>query len=492
MLLILVTVLGYFTYMHNYQYPAAFFWDENYHITSAQKYMHHVFFQQGHPPLGKLLIAAGEVLLKPNEKTDQFLSTTYAKGEDLPEGFSFAGYRFFPALLAWLAAPLFFVIFLLITRRALLATFLSFLYIFDNALIVHNRGLMLEAPLIFFIILTILAFFLILEWKDTRHRFAFACTLFGAAFAAAFTTKMTGLILVLMVPMLFFALKPQWKKFLHFAVISFAGFSVVFCGVWWLHFSLARTVNPELLNNGYFHVSEEYHATIDTGKTSSPLAFPIMLADSFRFVFIDNSGVPRLDLCKPDENGSPFFLWPFGARTINYRWSTPDSELYGYLYLVSNPLSWFIALAGILFASALVICPSFFPFKTKIQNRFLLATFLLLYLCYMAAMSQISRVMYLYHYFPALIFSFVLTALAFMEMQRFGPLNFKKETHRTAVALVCAVGIFFSYQFYRPFSYEQPISDGQFAIRNIFPLWEMRCVRCEKQSMLVIPRSCPQ
>ena len=86
----LVLLLSYFTYVHNYASPAALFWDENYHIASAQKYLNGVFFMEPHPPLGKLLIAWGEKLLNENPVDNQFIATDY--GKTLPNGFSFYGF----------------------------------------------------------------------------------------------------------------------------------------------------------------------------------------------------------------------------------------------------------------------------------------------------------------------------------------------------------------------------------------------------------------
>ena len=57
-----------------------------------------------------------------------------------PADFSFARYRFFSALLGWLAAPLLFLVFLYITRNSLFSTVLSLLYVFDNALVVHIQS----------------------------------------------------------------------------------------------------------------------------------------------------------------------------------------------------------------------------------------------------------------------------------------------------------------------------------------------------------------
>ncbi len=80
-------ILSYFTYVHGYWYPSELFWDENYHIASAQKYLNGVFFMEPHPPLGKLMIAAGEWLINANPIDNQFIGTDYAT--NIPNGFSF-------------------------------------------------------------------------------------------------------------------------------------------------------------------------------------------------------------------------------------------------------------------------------------------------------------------------------------------------------------------------------------------------------------------
>ena len=109
----LVTVLSYFTFFHGYTNPPHLFWDENYHVASAQKYLNGVYFMEQHPPLGKLLIAAGELLVDANRVDHQFIAADYAR--NLPQDFSFAGYRLFPILFAWLTAPVLFLIFRVVT-----------------------------------------------------------------------------------------------------------------------------------------------------------------------------------------------------------------------------------------------------------------------------------------------------------------------------------------------------------------------------------------
>ena len=84
-----------------------------------------------------------------------------------------------------------------------------------------------------------------------------------------------------------------------------------------IHFSLGTTLQPQLPDNGYYRASASYKTILAKHLTSSPLSFPVMIADSMKFVGHYNGGVPRLDLCKSDENGSPFFTGRLApARSI--------------------------------------------------------------------------------------------------------------------------------------------------------------------------------
>ena len=477
-----IALLSFFTYVYNFSTPQAFFWDENYHIASAQKYLSGVFFMEQHPPLGKLMVALGEKVLDLNERDDSFITTDYARNP--PEGFSFTGYRLFPVLLAWLTAPLLFWCFFLLTRHLLSSTIFSFLYVFDNAFIVHMRGAMLESTLLFFMTATILAFLLLREWKDVPRKFPWASLLFGAAFGCVMTTKLVGLILILLVPAIAWLLRRRWEQFAKFGLLALAGFLVTYVGVWHTHFALGSRVIPQLPDDGYYQASPAYVNILESGRNASPLAFPVMLRDSLKFVSHYNAGVPVLDLCKEDENGSPFFFWPFGARAINYRWETPNGQEYRYLYLQSNPVAWGLGLAGVLLAFTLLLSGLVSPPKQGLRNKAMLVTFFALYVCYMLAMSQIDRVMYLYHYFPPLLFSFFLFALAFTEIRQFGGWALT-ENRRNATLITLAVLVFAGFQFYRPLSYYEPLNDDQFRARAIFPLWDLQCVNCEENRYML-------
>ncbi len=481
--------LSFFTFFWRYWQPPYVFWDENYHIASAQKYIHGVYFMEQHPPLGKLLVALGEVMLHPNDKTDQFLGTDY--GTNFPPGFSFVGYRFFSALLSWWAAPLFFLIFYWITRRnPLAACLLSFLYIFDTALIVHSRGAMLEGPLLFFTALLILTFFLLYDLPQKRSTFIWLSVLFGVALGLALTTKVLALIFILLIPPLLWKMRKRMDRIGAFLGISFAAFLLVYCSVWEIHFSLGKTINPQLPDQGYYQASDQYKAILTARRTSSFFAFPVLLRDSLKFVTHYNNGAPRLDLCKEDENGSPWFFWPLGARTINYRWETPGDGNYRYLYLVPNPVIWGAAFIGLALAASMLLAQVFFPPKKPLQRPFLLAVFLGIYICFFIAVSRIDRVMYLYHYFIPLQISFVLLGLVYEELQTVGRRIITLDG-RTTGLMVLAGAMFLGFLAYRPFAYYQPMSDAQVTRRAIVPLWELHCVNCQNQSLLVVPTKKP-
>jgi dolichyl-phosphate-mannose--protein O-mannosyl transferase len=484
--LFLITLLSFFSYVHNYAEPDALFWDENYHIASAQKYIHGVFFMEPHPPLGKLLIAAGELLLSPNEATDQFIGTDYAK--DPPKGFSFAGYRLFPVLLGWLCAPIFFGIMFVVTRRSLLATLLSFLYVFDNAIIVHSRSAMLESAIHFFLLAMLLCFLLVLRSEHYSKQQRIFAVVMGMAFGALVTTKLNGLVMLVLFPMLLWHFRNALHAGAEVFVLTTAGFLLVFVPVWHTHFALGSRVITTLPdgNNepGFYQASPAYKAIVREGKNGSLLNFPVMLADSMNFVGHYERGVPPLDLCKSGENGSPWFLWPFGGRTISFRWATPNGYAYQYLYLVPNLVGWMVSLAGVILAAGLLLASAILPLKEKLQHGFLMFTLLGLYGGYMVAISRIDRVMYLYHYFPALLFGYVLFAIAIMEIRRLGPIAVTASI-RTGIVFACAMAVFANYEYFRPLTYYKLITDAEFQQRNWLQIWDMKCVKCERDSMLV-------
>jgi hypothetical protein len=190
-------------------------------------------------------------------------------------------------------------------------------------------------------------------------------------------------------------------------------------------------------------------------------------------------GVPRLNLCKKGENGSPFYWWPFGARTINYRWETKNQgATVSYLYLVPNPVVWSISLIAVILSLVYFLMKFIFGnLKMEKNDEQQLVVVTLLYLAYMISIARIDRVMYTYHYFIPLLFSFVMVAkwIPFIVSR----IQVKDFEYKEVVAQVMLmVLITCGWNYYRPFTYYSPISCADFMKRDIFSLWQMKPIQC--------------
>ena len=466
--LLFVLFIGFFTYFYNYWNPPKQFWDENYHIASAQKYIDGVMFMEPHPPLGKMLIALGEVLLHSNERIDKssFDKTDYIK--HFPKGMSFAGYRLFPSLFAWFNVLLFFLILKELTGHNLLSFFGSFFYLFDNALIVHSRAAMLESIQLFFIFGAIWWFVRRYEAKKSFKDYLILGIWSGFALAVKANSAILLLLWVLWV----------WKdlrsgerlKLLPETIVYGVGAAAIFFGVFYLHFALGKHLGVK-----HYAASKEYLSIIQKGETANPVHFLTMLKDNLKYMSDYQKGVPKLNLCKPGENGSLFIGWPLGIKAINYRWEKHGSNVQ-YIYLQGNPVTWMIGLIAVVLSFVLVVAHFLFGLAVKNRRTFeFIAGFLFIYISYMIAVGQIPRVMYLYHYFIPLTISYILAVLLVWYIYE-EAIKAKDKAVWAGIWLIAAA-IVFAWWFYSPFTYYKPLNTIEFNKRVWFDYWGLHAVR---------------
>ena len=484
---VIVLTVSYFTYFKNYDYPPSVFWDENYHIASAQKYLTGVMFMEPHPPLGKLFVALGEKILQPNKtipatELHKFTQTDYIK--DFPAGYSFKGVRFFSALFAWFSAIIFFYVLYFVSKNPHTSLLFSSLYIFENALITHSRSAMLEGSHLFFILLAVL-YFVYLVQKLSRKTLLNYFVL-GILAGLAISVKATGAITAFLFPFLFFLdIKHQGpslmltsrtvldasKKLIIKGLFFVAGSAAIFSLIWYVHFSLGKFA----ADGKFYKASEEYKEVMASGLTSDPKYFPTMLKDNLAYMANYNKGVPKLDVCKPDENGSYPLAWLVGGKSINYRWEK-SGDGFKYMYLQVNPIIWFLGLTGIILSLILIIGRVVFKNPVKNKNLFyLITTFATLYVIYMAIMLRIERVMYLYHYFIPLLLSFILAFLAFNYIFEEKIAAKSKKLYLGLIIMVVIIAG--TYKFFSPLSYYQPLTTEQFEKRIWFDFWKLKPIK---------------
>lgn len=512
----IVLFVSFFTLFFNYQSPAAPFWDENYHVASAQKYIQGVFFQEPHPPLAKLLIAAGEVIWQPNKDLDLKNFTTSDYINEFPKGYSFVGVRFFPSLLAFLSAYLFFLIIFYLTKNPHLALFFSSLYIFDNTLIVHFRSAMLDSIQMFFILSSIAYF----AWAWSKSAFKlknyFAL---GLLVGLSFAVKVNALVLILLFVFLHYLeiehfklqVFKDWKKavlnLLSKGTVFLLGIIIIFGTVQYIHTGLAKNIDADKV----YMASDQYQKALEQKQTWNPYYTIISTIDWYKYADNYTKGVPALDVCKADENGSYPTNWLIGKKAISYRWERyyilktshntyslfeekntltldefaklPELEknnyqnVTRYMYLQINPIIWLIALVSLIMSFALIMSRFVFGLEVKNQKIFqAISFFLLIYAGYMISVLTVERVLYLYHYFIPLVMSMILVPLNFYYIFEEKLLSKQMSKYLYSALLAMLVVIFLAFIFYAPFSYYLPLSSEEFNARNWFTFWGLKVV----------------
>jgi len=533
---VLLCIVASVVFSIRFDQPNGLFWDENYHIASAQKYREGVFFLEPHPPLGKMILAAGEQLFSLNNTLDTSTFIQTDKIDNVPDGFSFIGVRLPSVLAAIFSVLLLYAIGVVITKNAHAAFVGGSLLLFDNAFVVHSRGAMLESIQIMFMLSAILiASFMLVKHKKSILWYSFLGILIGLVLSV----KVNSLILILLIPAVFIShffhffvfVKSQnqsqnqsqnesehkiqdeieitqsysQKKnsfiyliqlFIQFflkSVWAFFLIMVVFVGIQGAHAAIAH--NP--YQGKLYDTSVEYQTLLSTNPLYSPRVWVATTVEWYRYNQHYQEGVPAYDATKPGENGSLPFMWPAGGKTIAYRWGkmavqketgqyisfddysalpAADKNEYElkaqYLYLVPNPVGWFISLFSILallglLAMQMVRKPlSFFQDPLNVFG----VTVVAMWLGYMVAVSYIPRVMYLYHYFIPLVFGFIAFFLVFKILSN----QFSKQSEFFLSALFCVLVL--SFLWYAPFTYFIPLSKHDVDIRNFFPIWRIQSV----------------
>lgn len=485
---LMVAVVAYFCFVANRADPPHIFWDENYHVTSAQRYIDDLAQLEPHPPLGLMLIAVGEYLSGANDGVDKHVldNTKQISGDDLPKGFSFAGMRLMPSLFAAFGALVFFALIYELLENRLYALLFTSLYLFENAFVVHFRATHLDSFQMFFTIGALWYFTRL--WKTTQVLKWWQYALLGVWCALSIMVKVNAVILLVLFPVLYFKDVRQQPKdarinwpidFLSKSGSAIAAVLVIFFAVFFVHALHSRNLAPTdtpARSQDLANMSPEYRQYLEKHETLTPRMVVIMAVDYFKFMDKDHKGVPKLDVTKPGENGSHPLHWPFHDRNINYRWDSADGKT-SYVQLIGNQPAWYCGTAAVILSLLLVINYRVFGIQPRgtMRTYHLIEVFTAMWVVFMALHLWIisQRVLYLYHYFIGLMISYVLLALMWKYVAEIKP-NFDR--HKGKV-LVGAVSFFaLSYWFFLPLTNHYPMTKEQCELRNV---WISHIVDCQ-------------
>ncbi|MGH7240078.1 MAG: phospholipid carrier-dependent glycosyltransferase, partial [Candidatus Saccharimonadales bacterium] len=374
---ILLIALALITRLAFLWYPAQVVFDEVYFGSFVNSYFtHHPYFDI-HPPLGKLMIFGFLKLFGASANFD------YSKiGSALPAGGAFM-LRFLPAIFG---AMLVILIYFFIRKIGLSkkAAFLgAALVLLDNAILTQSKFTLLDVFLIFF---GFLSLYLLLWFHERRHFWLLGLAILSATFSASI--KWTGL--AFMAVIVFFLLndlikRPAIKKAMAYLALLAIIPPIVYGLIFAAHFSLLNECP-----SGFVPLAQKIIQT----------NYDMYHADA--------------TLTATHPYSSKWYQWPFMHRPIWY-WTQSQGSATANIWFIGNPIIWFSVLFSVIFSLAILFSrqlrnklPSFFPW--------LLFGFFASFL----PLALVSRVLFLYHYLPALVFGIIIIAVLYDTFLR-GP-----------------------------------------------------------------------
>jgi dolichyl-phosphate-mannose-protein mannosyltransferase len=461
-------------------------WDETYYIPAVQKYIDGTFFMESHPPLGKLIITAGELIINPNTDYSSLnplaklcMSNSYIEYDNakisqleyrkiypraisksnlnnynnindenkLDRGYSFCGVRFMPTVFVIFIPLLLYILVLMLTKSKYLSLFISTLAIFENALLTHYRAAMIDGIQMVFILLTLIFFVRIIQSKV----FELNWNWFGMlTFTTLAISCKHNAVFLLIFPILLLVNKIDYRSILKL-VISYGFIVLLYSTIFMVHIDNGRNFVANSQDRlGYYNADQGTKDHLN--KTSSEFNHLKILQSNIEYMQNYHLRVPLLDPTNPNENGSYPYTWLLMKKIINYNNSESKK-----LTLVGNPIIWALSLITVILTLWNLI--KAINQKELIKNIYYqyLILFFGLYAGYFTLMFVTSnlRVMYLYHYFIDLVLTFVLLALVIK-------LNNWDTKNNISVFIFLFILILIVFGLVSPYTYYLPTNQNYF------------------------------
>ncbi len=421
------------------------------------------YFFDIHPPLGKLMIAGFAKFFdfKPEFSFNQI-------GDNFPDN-KYMALRFLPTL-AGALLPL--VIFLLLLELGLsrLAAFAGgVLIIFENAILVQSRFILMDAFLLLFGFLALLFYF-----KNRRQPKLKYLALMGLFSGLAVSIKWTGAAF-LALPALIETIELFKRKtatdiirtLIFFGILPLA----IYFSVFTVHLALltktgyvkdgkdrfGNTPGDAFMTSGFQKtlIGSEYSDKPDIKKMNLMNKFIELNAQMY-------ASNQRLTASHPYS--SKWYTWPFMVRPIYY-WVEDNARI----YFLGNPLIWWASTVAVLYCLLFMAYGLWQRFWQKIKNKnelsFIirgpLAILGIGYLLNMLPFIGIKRVMFLYHYLTALIFAIIILVYFIDRSEQ------KKKIFFTLLALAAISFIYFA-----PLTYGLKFSPQSYRQHLWLQTWE--------------------
>jgi len=421
---LIVLALGVITHTLWFGNPPSAVFDEVHFGKFVSAYFTHEYYFDIHPPLGKLIIAGWGNIWGFNP------GFSFANiGEAYPDKLYLA-LRFLPSLAGALLPLVVFGIAIELGIGIYAATLAGSLVAFDNALLAQSRLILLDPFLLLFGFGAVWCY---LVWRKRRASY-WLLILSGALIGAAASIKWTGItffaiIGILEIIRLFYNRNNMSPRKIILSVTALFILPIaVYAGSFAVHFSL---LNKPGSGDAFMPVNFQSTSFVDK--------FTALNKEMYR-------SNQRLSATHPYS--SQWYTWPFLVRPIFY-WTAADAKI----YLIGNPFIWWASTAAIITMLGIAL-------RERRMASSALIIIIGAWLINLLPFIGIGRVMFLYHYLPALVWAII--GLAWL-VDRF-PNPRKMALGFGAVALIVFV-------FFAPLSYGLPMSERATSLRIWMSSW---------------------
>lgn len=404
-------------------------WDEAFYYPDVQRYRHGVFQAQGHPPLGKFFLLALESFRPLGAGDAPFLGKMFEGRIEAPA--SLLGFRLPGAIAALGCAAICGLLALRATGSRLCAGMAGLLVLLDGFTLVLFRCGMLDP----FLCLYLLGCAHLALCVPRRRMGPWAFVILGALAGAAAAIKATGAIAALAaIPL---AARHRRRRPLAWATQMAGGWLLVWAAAWYLHCGMGRVALPG--TSGM--LGPWYASVLDRGATWDPRNLPRMALEQARFGAAEHASVSSAHPLAPAVRfASRPWEWPLGGRPVYFA-DSPDMRCAVVLW--ANRPGWLFSLAGV--AAAACLCGTLWlsggpPARLSWARWSGVVPWLVAaWASYMASISAIPRILYLYHYAPALHWTIAAGVSTFWVLCRPSP----KMRAAAAWAAMAAAGLGF-------------------------------------------------
>jgi dolichyl-phosphate-mannose-protein mannosyltransferase len=408
-------------------------------------YFTHEYFFDIHPPLGKLLIS-GMGYLAGFQPGFSFAEI----GQKFPDN-TYLWLRLLPTLAGVLLPLIFFFLVLRLGLSRIAAFSAAMLVVFENAILVQSRFILLDSFLLLFGFSALLAYFKYAQENKILYLF-----LSGVLAALSLSVKWTGVTFLTLIIILEIIRLVKEKNGLfllrNLMALLILPFAIYF-SIFAIHLGLLTKSGP-----GDAFMSLGFQKTLAGSTVNAEGYRPLGLMAKFVELNLKMYGA-NANLTAGHPYSSKWYTWPFMARPIYY-WYENSPGTAGEesrIYLSGNPVIWWASTAAIIY-SLFALARDTIRRKPKNKTLAFLGG---AYLFNLLPFIGITRAMFLYHYMIGLIFAII--ALVYL---------IDRGQSKNKIFAVLLAASFLAFLFFSPLTYGLPLTNSAYHLRVWLPSWQ--------------------